>query len=85
MTTRPTEFVLRLADELRPAVPATDDRDAASEIANEVLVRARMLNEEIRKFAHQRFDAAPASATHAYEFRSLVSEAVLEWIRTWPK
>ena len=75
---------LDLADELKPTVPTTDDKDAASELLNYVLVRTLRMNHDIRGHADQRYDQAPASSRHVLDLNAEISSVVLDWIRRWP-
>lgn len=75
---------IRLADDLQPTVPISDDGRAVSEMLSYVLDRGTQFTDGIRRHAHGRFEQAPASSVHVGELSEEFSGLMLEWVRRWP-
>ncbi|MFE9789230.1 hypothetical protein ACFYO7_28010 [Nocardia salmonicida] len=85
MSTQRISFTkLGLADELKPAVPHSDDAVVATAIANHALERVDVFADQLRRFLNPRVDTAPAAAAYAWEFATSMNGLLLEWFRQWP-
>jgi hypothetical protein len=84
MTESPESSTLNLADWMCPAVPHSDNLDAASKVLNDVLECTGALQDDLSIIAHRHVASAPASSVHVLDLTAAVARAVLEWIGQWP-